>query len=245
MKSPQYLGLSLVWVWCTLLQSCLVDSVAGKASVKGFYFARRDRRKCAIPLCGGFYVRQVDGSKFRCPRKGKKGAKVNECYVTSIDWSDLGLSSDDEKKKLQKLLLKDQALVQGKITLEKASKSTFGRRLGLLTAKEGYLAATKRESTGEFYSIVSNGITCITTPCFSMDKYTLDGKQVTSISELDLSRVKATEQQLEQAYQAIAKDGLVVVGQNQNVTGVDNEGVTFEASQFYLRVETNETKTED
>jgi hypothetical protein len=194
------------------------------------------------PYCGGFWLRQVDGSKFKCP-KGKKAK--SECYVTSIDWSDLGLrSDDDEKKKLEKLLLKDQVLVQGKITLEKVilpprgRQGTFGRRLGLLTVKEGYLAATKQEPTGEFYSIVSNGITCITTPCFSMDKSTLDGKNVTSISDVDLSRVKATEQQLEQAYQAIANNGLVVVGQNQNVTDVDNEGITFEASQFYLRVET-------
>ncbi|HEX5966259.1 MAG TPA: DUF6748 domain-containing protein, partial [Pyrinomonadaceae bacterium] len=57
-----------------------VDSLASTSS---FYTIRRDLRRCASPMCGGYFIRLVNQSRTRC----HNGRFMNECYVASIEWN--------------------------------------------------------------------------------------------------------------------------------------------------------------
>ena len=57
-----------------------VDSLASTSS---FYTIRRDLRRCASPMCGGYFVKLVNQSRTRC----HNGRFMNECYVASIEWN--------------------------------------------------------------------------------------------------------------------------------------------------------------
>src|SRR6187399_598540 len=53
---------------------------------------RRDLRRCAAPLCGGFFVDSVNRATLRCA----DGQRSAECYVAELDLSALGLAPDQE-----------------------------------------------------------------------------------------------------------------------------------------------------
>src|SRR5262245_30776194 len=67
---------------------------------------RRDLRRCAAPLCGGFFVDAVNQDTLRCA----DGSRSAECYAFDLDLSALGLSAKQEQ------LIRDQPgtfLLQG------------------------------------------------------------------------------------------------------------------------------------
>src|SRR5687767_15636363 len=47
-----------------------------------YYLLRRDVRRCASPLCGGYFVKRVNQSRTRCAN----GRWMRECYVGEIEW---------------------------------------------------------------------------------------------------------------------------------------------------------------
>ncbi|WP_338115453.1 DUF6748 domain-containing protein [Nostoc sphaeroides] len=49
----------------------------------GYYTVRRDFRRCASPICGGFFIKQNNLKATPCV----DGVFRNECYVSSINWS--------------------------------------------------------------------------------------------------------------------------------------------------------------
>src|SRR5262249_1939438 len=53
------------------------DSSAGEGK---FYTLRPDLRKCASPLCGGYFIKRVNQSLTPCVN----GQNKSECYVASI-----------------------------------------------------------------------------------------------------------------------------------------------------------------
>src|SRR5678815_3615 len=53
------------------------------ASTSTYYSIRADMRKCASPMCGGYFVRRVNQPLTRCAN----GKSQKECYVASIDWN--------------------------------------------------------------------------------------------------------------------------------------------------------------
>jgi hypothetical protein len=60
------------------------DSLAPQRLAVGgdYYLARADVRRCAFPLCGGFFVSRVNSAQTRCAN----GRWSRECYVAEIDW---------------------------------------------------------------------------------------------------------------------------------------------------------------
>src|SRR5688500_20122717 len=67
-----------------------VDSLASTSS---FYTIRRDLRRCASPLCGGYFVNLVNQSRTRC----HNGRYMNECFVVSIEWNGLPEMTNDRE----------------------------------------------------------------------------------------------------------------------------------------------------
>src|SRR5688572_31228014 len=94
-----------------------VDSLASTSS---FYTIRRDLRRCASPMCGGYFIKLVNQPRTRCAN----GRSMPECYVASIEWN--GQPEADA----------DGALVRGTLIKRGA--------YGVLNAREVWLPASDK-----------------------------------------------------------------------------------------------------
>ncbi|MDJ0737014.1 MAG: hypothetical protein QNJ47_23590 [Nostocaceae cyanobacterium] len=198
----------------------------------GYYTVRRDFRKCVFPICGGFFIKQNNLRATPCV----DGVFRNECYVTSIDWSSLKLAPDE----LAKVENEDGKLLILRGNIVPVEFPGFGE-FGELRVKEAFIAATDAPPKGTFVGLKDNGIVCITTPCFSTDKFVLNKPKSSQVSSIDLSQSGATSKQIELARKQIFGKGLIAVGKTKVVEDLDptKRDIKFVARQFYLRVEPN------
>lgn len=195
----------------------------------GYYTVRRDFRRCASPLCGGYFIKQVNLKATPC----LDGVFREECYVSAIDWSSLKLPYYE----LAKIESGDGShlLLLGNIV-----PVTFPgfEELGNLRVKQAFIAATSTPAKGTFVAIKDNGIRCITTPCFSTNKLVLNKPKISQVSSIDLSQTGATSEQIEAATNEIFGQGLIAVGRTEVIDNSDptKRDTKFVATQFYLRV---------
>lgn len=118
-----------------------------------YYTASRDFRKCAAPMCGGFYLHAVNVNRMTCA-DGTTVRSKNGCYVSEID--------------LQGMQLEDGALLHGDFV--KKEYGGFGT-WDTLVADAVYNPIFDQEHESYFrYNLVRDtGIRCITTPCPSQE----------------------------------------------------------------------------
>jgi hypothetical protein len=183
---------------------------------------RRDVRRCAAPLCGGFFVDAVNQDTLRCA----DGSRSAECYVTDLDLSALGLSAKQEQ------LIRDQPgtfLLEGELR----SRRTSAGRLGELSVSEAWQGQTGETPSGQFFRARNEGIVCITFPCLSFSAELLNRRDASfPIAEIDLSRV--TQDPTAAFEQLNAPDGLLLAGRRSSVTGPAGSARGLRANDFYL-----------
>jgi hypothetical protein len=198
----------------------------------GYYIVRRDFRRCVSPICGGYFIKQVNLKATPCV----DGVFRSECYVSAIDWSSVKVSPDE----LVKIQNDDGSRVILRGNIVPVTFPGFGE-FGNLRVKEAFYAATNAPTKGTFVAIKDNGVRCITTPCFSTDKLVLNKPTISPVSSIDLSQAGATQKQLDAATNEIFGQGLIAVGRTEVVENVDptKRDTKFVATQFYLRVEPN------
>ncbi|MBH8561420.1 hypothetical protein I8748_04370 [Nostoc sp. CENA67] len=198
----------------------------------GYYTVRRDFRKCISPICGGYFIKQVNLKATPCI----DGVFREECYVSAIDWSSLKVAPDE----LAKIQNDDGSRVILRGSIVPVEFPGFGE-FGNLRVKEAFIAATDTPAKGTFVGLKNNGIVCITTPCFSTDKLVLNKPKISQVSSIDLSLTGATPEQIEAATREIFGKGLITVGKTEVVNNLDptKRDTKFVATQFYLRVEPN------
>jgi Domain of unknown function (DUF6748) len=197
-----------------LLTTPLVDSLT---STSTYYTLRPDFRRCAFPLCGGYFVKRVNQSLTRCAN----GRYMAECYVAEIDWNNL--PQVDART----------ALVRGSVVVK-----TFRRfgNLGALRVTESWRAASGNGPTGIFYRVKDRGVRCITFPCPTHHEAKLNSTASRNIAGVDLSGAGANDQLLSEATTGMAQtDGILVAGSHLPVTGPAGTSSTLKATQFYLR----------
>src|ERR1044072_6152285 len=59
-----------------------ITNAHSNVSNSTFYLLRPDLRRCASPMCGGYFVRRVNSVLTRCAN----GRQLSERYVARIDW---------------------------------------------------------------------------------------------------------------------------------------------------------------
>src|SRR5262245_36733378 len=69
------------------------DGADGKADaaadgVYTYFSLTADLRKCAAPVCGGYFVQRLNRTTTTCAN----GASRASCYSPTLDWSESGLS---------------------------------------------------------------------------------------------------------------------------------------------------------
>jgi hypothetical protein len=191
-----------------------------QAAAKAYYRISPDLRLCLFPLCGGYFVSQVNHELTRCA----DGTLQEACYVAEIDWSAIDLEGDEGAR-----------LVLGK--LRKRNYPGFGP-LGVLRPEVAWRPATDAPPEGTWYGLQDNGILCITFPCYNIDERVLNKTATQLVSGVDLSGVEADPADVEAAYLALHNDELIAVGMNQVIPdeGPAGDGLTMIASQFYLKL---------
>ncbi|MBW4429748.1 MAG: hypothetical protein KME50_36685 [Nostoc desertorum CM1-VF14] len=198
----------------------------------GYYTIRRDFRRCASPICGGYFIKQVNLKTTPC----LDGVFRSECYVSAIDWSSLKVSPYE----LVKIQNDDGSRVILRGNIVPVTFPGFGE-FGNLRVKEAFIAATNAPAKGTFVALKDNGVRCITTPCFSTNQLVLNKPRISQVSSIDLSQTGATQKQLDAATNEIFRQGLIAVGKTEVVSNSDptKRDTKFVATQFYLRVEPN------
>jgi len=193
-----------------------------RSSAPSYLTLRRDVRRCAAPLCGGFFVDAVNQETLRCA----DGSRSAECYVADLDLSALGLSAEQE------------ATIQGDPTpflllgQIRPQRTVFGR-LGQLTVTEAWQGHADATPSGQFFRARNDGIVCITSPCLSFSVELLNRSAPgVKIADLDLSSV--TDDPSAAFEQLNAADGLLLAARRSTVTGPAGSARGLRASEFYL-----------
>lgn len=195
-----------------------VPSAGDDFNPHGYYTFQPDLRKCAAPLCGGYFVKAVNSKLTRCA----DGSLQESCYVAVIN-------------NKQNIDLSSAALLHGRIKTK--IYPGFGN-LGAFQLKAAFSSATSAVGEGSFVGLENNGIVCITTPCFSVDQSVLNSNKSRTISGIDLNGFGASDKDIDQAVAIMADGGvLIAAGVNKQVEEVAGPGVTFVASQVYFPIE--------
>lgn len=211
------------------------DAITGAPSNFGYFqVTRRDFRKCAAPLCGGFFVKRVNEATTLCA----DGTKQAECYVSAIQLTGTGLS-DREQQDFR------TALENGKGIVKARTYKTIvgGKAIGLLKGNEAWLGATGSSIVdgGTFYRAADNGIRCITAPCPSTTAYKLNSNESHNVIDVHLenTEIPADQWTLNRAAEALGtKEGILLVGGVALPKCLPNTncGPFVSATEFYLRM---------
>jgi len=191
--------------------------VDSPASTSTYFVIRRDLRRCASPMCGGYFVRRVNQSRTLCANN----RYARECYVSEIDWNGQGEVEPN------------RALLRGDIS--GSTRPPFGK-LGHLKVRESWQAAGDTQLAGEIFRVRDLGVRCITHPCLTHNEVRLNSTESRKIAGVELNKVGASDAVMQDAFAALTSpEGILVSGTHRRVTGPAGSANTLDASQFYLR----------
>ena len=192
------------------------DPLDSLASTSTYFTIRRDFRRCASPMCGGYFVRRVNHPRTLCAN----GRYAAECYVAEIDWN--GHAQVEPNR----------GLIRGDIG---SFNSRFGR-LGRFRVRESWEAAGSNAPSGNFFRVRDLGIRCITHPCLTHHEARLNTTVSRRVAGVELNGAGATDAAIQQAFTAMtSREGILVNGSNYSVVGPAGRAQALRASQFYLR----------
>ena len=192
-----------------------------------------DMRKCASPMCGGYYVKSVNQALTRCA----DGVFRKECHAFTLNTDALGWT-DDQKATFDEQFASGHAIVKGKL----ASAAVIGTTKGdVLTISEAWQGAALSQPKGTFYSVKFTGIVCITAPCPSIGATALNVPMAkTTNPDVDLASSGADEAAQLAGSEAIFKGGILAAGNivstrtTNAATGKVIKGSKLVTSEFYL-----------
>ena len=194
-----------------------------------FIVTRLDPRLCPSPLCGGYFVKQVNKARTQCA----DGTWQGQCHAAELDTAALGWS-DKEIANFSVKFGHRHALVRGKLRhVERGSIMA-----DVLVVDEGWLGQALSKPIGTFYAAKASGIVCITFPCPLIRERKLNFRAEQLITEVGLAASGAAEEQVAAGYKALSElPGILVVGEHQVVAGPVGTGIKLVASEFYLLLE--------
>ena len=195
------------------------DSAELSASSRTYVTLRRDSRKCLAPMCGGYFVGDVN--------------RVNpsEKYVNSLDFSKSGLSADDIAVVLE--APESELVLRGKLGPTEARFNT--RSFLVYEAYRGMPGIEAKDST--FYTVGDSEVRCVRPPCYS-----LTAKKLNSATTRDATGVsvdRASKPLVDQNWLSIAvmrTEAIVAAKFVEVPANLGGKEVLVDASQVFLRV---------
>jgi hypothetical protein len=183
-------------------------------STSTFYTVRRDLRRCASPMCGGFFVKRVNLPMTRCAN----GRSMPECYVAGIVWN------GQPEVEISKALLRGNVMAR--------SEGRFGN-LGAFQVIESWQAVNSGQVAGTFYRVRDRGLRCIAFPCPTHHEAKLNSIASGEIAGVDLSGVDGAG---DVPAAMTRPEGAIIVGDHVTVKGPGGSKLQLKATQAYLRV---------
>jgi len=183
-----------------------------------FYTIRPDMRKCASPMCGGYFVKRVNATTTRCAN----GRNMSECYVASIDWN--GIGEVDARR----------ALLKGELV----NKGNTNGKYGVLKVTEAWQAVATANPSGDFYRVRDLGVRCIAAPCETHSEAKLNSTMSRKIAGINLKFDEPSAPEMEEVNRATtSQDGVLVAGTHETVTGPAGRSQKLNVTQLYLHKE--------
>jgi hypothetical protein len=182
------------------------------------YFAiASDLRKCASPVCGGWFLERLNRSTTIC----HDGSVSAQCYTPVLDWSNANLSVDQQATMLractQPLSEGVYAIVRGQFA--RRNTTTPRPDLGRFVITEAWVAEADMPSSGTFVRLQDNGLRCFAPPCPSLTETTLNLSTSVDIAAIDWTPSAMTDAQIEECTgDLFAPDGLFVAGARYTFT---------------------------
>jgi hypothetical protein len=211
------------------------DSLDGKSdSVNGAssYFAiRADFRRCAYPMCGGHYLDRLNASATKC----HDAANRAECYTPELDWSQSGLSQEQQDALVGKAASVGEgvhAVVRGRFAPK--NLTTPIPTLGRFIVTEAWVAQGEGGSDGVFAKVFENGIRCIAAPCPSLTEKALNSSRTMNISDVDFAAGDFTQDAIDGLINDyVAPGGIIVAGDRYSYKVGGRWGKGRTATQAY------------
>lgn len=192
------------------------DDVAGSgkadASVDGVYTyfeIAADARKCASPMCGGYFVARLNRSTTVCHDGSVRAA----CYAPVLDWAESGLTSVVQQKLVDAsdhvATAGVRMIVRGRFA--PTNTSTPIPTLGRFVVTEAWINESTSVASGVFVKVKTNGVRCIAAPCADKTEKALNTTRYAAISDLDFADADLTEHQLDGFTQDLFTPGGIIV----------------------------------
>lgn len=201
----------------------------GKADLGGtytYYTVQPDLRRCASPMCGGYWVSRVNSSSTRC----HDGSYKASCYVAVADWSRLGLDTA--------ALERVTGAIHGKGLLVRATigtKTLPAGRFGEVRATEAWLAQGPGPAVGPFAIVEETGVRCFTTPCNSFRERKLNGSATAALAELGWQDANIDDELVGRAIGELFAHDLIITGERYTVRGPGGSAKARTVTQLYFR----------
>ena len=219
------------------VDNAAADSSADAVNGEYAYFEiAADLRKCATPMCGGWFVNRLNQALTRC----HDGQYAPTCYTPVLDWSKIKLS-DGQKTELLDACNKDAvsegvfAIVAGR--LAPTNSTTPNPTMGRFVINEAWVAVNEALSGGAFVRVQDNGMRCFTAPCPSVTETTLNRTQVANIAEIDWKPGKFSEAQIGQCIDWMSSsDGLLIAGDRYTVPENGKIAIARTATAAYYQL---------
>jgi hypothetical protein len=193
-----------------------------------FYVATPDLRLCASPMCGGWWVSEVNHATTVC----MDGTSAASCYVAGVDFGPAGLTAGGQTAA-------DDALNNGTV-LMKAHFVAYpdpNYTLADLAVTQAWAGGTGHAASGGYARERENGLACLTYPCEHLDEGILNRMRTGVISDLDFTPSGATSQQQQDAIAAtLTPDGLIVAGRTYVDSGPGGTATARKVTEYYTRL---------
>jgi len=196
------------------------DSTAASATAgtSAYFSIRADLRKCAYPMCGGWFLSRLNEATTQC----HDGSTATSCYTPVLDWSNSGLD-DAQQAALSEASAHAAsspgvyAIVLGQFA--RTNTTTPDPTLGRFVVSQAWVSEGDGVSSGTFVKVQDNGRRCFAAPCPNLTETTLNTPQATNIAEVDWTPSGLTEAQIEDCTQDMyGPDGLLIAGDRYTTT---------------------------
>ncbi|HSX51616.1 MAG TPA: DUF6748 domain-containing protein [Cellvibrio sp.] len=190
------------------------------------YIVKPDYRKCAFPMCGGWFLTPVNQYSLQLQTEDEAYQSAallpNSIHVAYINYKRLGLT-EKEIAELNNAIQSEQALLRGAVISSPVSGNVI-TRTKTLVANGAWIGANKNTPVGPYLKISSTGIVCITTPCPYFNAALINSDYTTQFHALSFEKAALDREQEAQAWQAVSTDGLVITGTTYETTGFNESG---------------------
>lgn len=177
-------------------------------STFGYYEITPDLRKCAFPMCGGYFFSALNRSD-------------DARYAPQLDWTEANLSVGMQGQ----LLAQAQrgttsngvyAIVRGRFA--PARTGTPVPEFDRFVITEAWVAVGDTVADGVFVTVKDNGIRCIVAPCPNLTERALNSWRWANIAEIDYTLAKLDDKQIAGLQdQLFTPTGIMIAGTRYTV----------------------------